>query len=56
MADEDALSIYTITESDGTERQYQLTAKQAKELGGKLAKQAEPPQNKAATPSNKAKG
>jgi hypothetical protein len=46
---EDDLDIYTVTEN-GTERQYQLTAKQAKELG---ATKAKTPQNKAVTPENK---
>jgi hypothetical protein len=53
MADEDDLDIYTVTEADGTERQYQLTAKQAKERG---AVKSKTPQNKEATPSNKSKG
>jgi hypothetical protein len=61
MADkDDELADYTITDSDGVERQYQLTAKDAKERGGKAVSapdtKARTPQNKAVTPDDKAKG
>jgi hypothetical protein len=57
MADEDELGVYTVTEEDGTERQYQLTAKQAKERGGVAVEtKQKTPDNKAVTPENKTKG
>lgn len=56
MAD-DELADYLVTDADGVERQYQLTAEDAKARGGKpLNAKARTPQNKAVTPGNKSKG
>jgi hypothetical protein len=56
----DALADYKVTDADGVERQYQLTAKDAKERGGVAVnapeKKARTPQDKAVTPKNKTKG
>jgi len=60
MSDQEQLSDYRVVDADGVERQYQLTAKEAKARGGKAvtapAENARTPQNKAVTPENKAKG
>lgn len=56
MSKDDELDVYTVTDADGIERQYQLTAADAKARGGKATTKAREPQNKAVTPENKTKG
>lgn len=56
---EDDLADYRVTDADGVERQYQLTAKDAKARGAVPVNapetKARTPQNKAVTPDNKSK-
>ena len=54
MAENEELSEYTVTDSDGVARQYLLTAADAKARGAKSVNgKARTPANKAVTPENK---
>lgn len=59
MGDDNSLADYRVIDADGVERQYQLTADEAKARGGTAvdaAAKGRTPANKAVTPDNKSKG